>query len=129
MKTDFLGKGFAWPLGLHAQKGIRVSGQAQRVQESMRIILGTQYGERLMRPRFGCNLKSLLFAPNNATTANLARFYVEEGLKTWEPRIQLEEIRVENHNEDACLFIHVRYRIRSSNEPGNFVYPFYLQQP
>jgi len=129
MNTDFLGKGFAYPLDLHAQKGIKVSRQAQKIKESIRIILGTQYGERLMRPNFGCNLKSLVFAPNNATTANLARFYVEEGLKNWEPRIQLEEILVESKNEEAGLLIHIRYRIKSTNEPGNLVHPFYLQQP
>ena len=129
MNTDFLGKGFAYPLDLHAQKGIKVSRQAQKIKESIRIILGTQYGERLMRPNFGCNLRSLVFAPNNATTANLARFYVEEGLKNWEPRILLEEILVENKNEENYLLIHIHYRIKSTNEPGNLVHPFYLQQP
>jgi phage baseplate assembly protein W len=82
-----------------------------------------------MRPNFGCNLKSLVFAPNNAATANLARFYVEEGLKTWEPRIELTEVLVKNENTHARLVIEIRYRIRSTNEEGNLVYPFYLEQP
>jgi phage baseplate assembly protein W len=130
MNTDFLGKGFAYPLQINARGGIKGSKHAQKIKESIQIILGTQHGgERLMRPNFGCNLKSLVFAPNNAATANLARFYVEEGLKTWEPRIELTEVLVKNENTHARLVIEIRYRIRSTNEEGNLVYPFYLEQP
>jgi phage baseplate assembly protein W len=85
MNTDFLGKGFAFPMQINPQGGINVSSQEKKIKESIMIILGTQYGERVMRPKFGCNLESLLFAPNNTGTANLARHYVEEGLNRWEP--------------------------------------------
>ncbi len=129
MNTDFLGKGFAYPLQTNLQGGIKVSKQEQKIKESILIILGTQYGERVMRPDFGCNLKSLIFAPNNIGTANLARHYVEEGLTKWEPRIILDDITVENDNNDIQpkLIIQVNYRIKSTNEPGNLVYPFYLE--
>ena len=111
MNAEFYGHGMAFPLELGVA-GIRESAGVQKVEESIRIILGTQYGERLMRPRFGCNLKSLAFAPNNATTANLARYYVEEGLSRWEPRIELVEVVVENDNLNAALLIHITYRLR-----------------
>jgi uncharacterized protein len=128
MDTDFLGKGFAFPLQINQLGGIDASKQEQKIKESILIILGTQYNERVMRPNFGCNLKSLVFAPNNAATANLARHYVEEGLTKWEPRIALDEVVVENNNSEKKLLISISYRIRSTNEPGNLVYPFYLEQ-
>jgi len=128
MNTDFLGKGFAFPLQINQRGGINVSKQEQKIRESILIILGTQYNERVMRPDFGCNLKSLVFAPNNAATANLARHYVEEGLTKWEPRIALDEVLVENDNSEERLMIQVCYRIKSTNEPGNLVYPFYLER-
>ena len=125
METDFLGKGFAFPLQINSRGGIQESRYAQKVREAILTVLETQHGERLMRPTFGCNLKSLVFAPNNTATANLARHYVEEGLSAWEPRIDLEEIIVENDNEKGCLLIHVRYRLKATSEPQNLVYPFY----
>lgn len=128
MNTDFLGKGFAFPLQTNPRGGISVSKQEQKIRESILIILGTQYNERVMRPNFGCNLKSLVFAPNNSATANLARHYVEEGLTKWEPRITLDEVIVENDSTQGRLLIHILYRIKSTNEPGNLVYPFYLEQ-
>jgi uncharacterized protein len=128
MNTDFLGKGFTFPLQTNQRGGISVSRYEEKIRESILTILGTQYNERVMRPDFGCNLKSLVFAPNNTATANLARHYVEEGLTKWEPRITLDEVIVENDNLERRLIINVLYRIKSTNEPGNLVYPFYLEQ-
>jgi phage baseplate assembly protein W len=127
MNTDILGRGFAFPLQVNTVGGIRESMLAQKVEQSILIILGTQHGERVMRPTFGCNLRSLVFAPNDAATASLARFYIEEGLTTWEPRIVLDEVRVENDNRNGRLLISIDYRIKSTYESRNLVYPFYLQ--
>lgn len=128
MSTDILGKGLAFPLQRSPSGGIATSQQAQKIRESILVILGTQHGERLMRPTFGCNLRSLVFAPNTRATAELARFYVEEGLATWEPRILVEAVSVANSLGDSCLVIAISYRIKSTNEPQNMVYPFYLEQ-
>ena len=127
MDTDILGRGFAFPLQTNPVGGIRESMREQKVKESILIILGTQPGERVMRPTFGCNLHSLAFAPNDAATASLARHYVEESLTTWESRIVLNEVMVENDNDTGRLLIHVDYRIKSTYESRNLVYPFYLQ--
>lgn len=127
MRPDFLGKGFAFPLRSNARGSIMQSRDVQKVKESIVILLGTQYGERLMRPTFGCNLKSLVFAPNNLATANLARHYVTEGLTSGEPRILLDDVRVENDNVNGSLNIQIFYRLRSTFDQSDLVYPFYLQ--
>ena len=127
MNTDILGRGFSFPLRTNPHGGIQATQHAQKVRESILVILGTQYGERIMRPTFGCNLRSLVFAPNNAATANLARHYVNEGLTIWEPRILLDEVTVDNRADPAQLLIQLRYRLKATYEPQNLVYPFYLQ--
>lgn len=127
MNTDVLNKGFAFPLATSPSGGIAAAQQAQKIRDSIRVILGTQQGERLMRPTFGTNLQRLVFAPNTRATADLARFYVEDALATWEPRILLDEVRVENDHQNACLLIAIRYRIKATYEPQNLVYPFSLQ--
>ena len=129
MSADFLGQGMAYPLSVNSRGGIREARDEEKVRQSICVILGTQHGERLMRPTFGANLKSLVFAPNNSATAHLARFYVEEALRTWEPRILVNEVHVQNDNAGGRLMIEVHYRIKATNEPQNLVYPFYLQQP
>ncbi|NTU80291.1 MAG: GPW/gp25 family protein [Chloroflexales bacterium] len=128
MDIDPLGSGFAFPLHVGPRGGIAEARQAQKIRDSIRVILGTQHGERLMRPTFGCNLRQLAFAPNTRATASLARYYVEEGLSTWEPRIILDEVLVENDLQAGCLRIQVSYRIKSTYEPQSLVYPFYLER-
>jgi len=127
MNTDILGRGFAFPLQTNSRGGILETRQAQKIRQSIQIILGTQHGERLMRPTFGCNLRSLVFAPNNAGTANLARHYVEEGLRQWEPRIILDAVTVKNDLQRDRLVIELDYRILTTYESQNLVFPFYLQ--
>ena len=65
MDSEFYGRGLGFPLRLGVAGLAESSGVAQ-VEESIRIILGTQLRRAGDAPRFGCNLKSLVFAPNNA---------------------------------------------------------------
>jgi hypothetical protein len=80
-----------------------------------------------MRPRFGCNLKSLVFAPNTPETANLTRYYVEEGLRTWEPRVDLLDVGVDNDTATGQLVIHITYRLRSTRTVQTLVQLFDLE--
>lgn len=127
MNEQFYGRGLAFPIQ-RGVAGLAESAGLAKVEESIRVILGTQYGERVMRPRFGCNLGSLVFAPNNASTANLARYYVAEGLAQWEPRIDVVTIEVSNDNRLGHLLIDITYRLRATQDVHNLVYPFYLER-
>jgi phage baseplate assembly protein W len=127
MTDEVLGRGLAFPLRISGT-GLAESAAVARVEESIRIILGTQYGERLMRPGFGANLKSLVFAPNDATTASLARYYVTDALARWEQRIDVLEVVVTNDVEAAALVIEVRYRLRVTAQEHQLVLPFLLER-
>jgi phage baseplate assembly protein W len=127
MSTDFYGNGISYPVQLGTSGGLRASSGIQKIEESIRIILSTQYGERLMRPTFGCNLKSLVFAPNNEETANLARYYVTDGLKRWEPRIDVLDVQVKNDNQQAQLLISIQYRLHATQQVNTMLFSFPLE--
>lgn len=122
-----LGRGLAYPLGTSPQGNLQTSDGEQGVRESMWLILRTRPGERLRRPTFGCRLAELTFAPMNQKTLVEMRLFVEEALKTWEPRIVLDKVRVDPHAELGRVDITIAYRLRSTYAPGSLVYPFYLQ--
>jgi phage baseplate assembly protein W len=128
---EYYGCGMSFPVAIGPSGALAESSGVAKVEESIRIILGTQYGERVMRPTFGCNLKSLVFAPNNSATANLARFYVQQGLAQWEPRIDILEVLVENADFGGVggLLINIHYRLRATQDVQSLIYPFYLEQP
>ena len=129
MRDEFYGHGIGHPLQISSTGGLRRTFGIDKIEESIRIILGTQHGERRMRPTFGCNLKSLAFAPNNETTSNLARYNVETGLRQWEPRIDVLEVVVQNDNRNGMLMINVHYRVKATQDVRSLVYPFYLEAP
>lgn len=103
-----------------------VSGDRE-LEESMRLILGTAPGERPMRPEFGCRIHEFVFAPSDATTAGRIAHEVRTALVRWEPRIELLGVDVYPADEDrSTLYIDIHYQERSTNDPRNLVFPFYL---
>ncbi len=125
--VDFLGSGFRFPFSL-TEGALELSEGEVSIRESILLILRTRAGERVMRPDFGCGLSELIFAENNSTTASLMQTTVEEALLEFEPRIDVEEVRVRpDPLEENRLNIEIDYVIRSANRRTNLVYPFYLE--
>ena len=61
-QKDFLGRGWKFPIQLDAVSGrVAESAYEQSISDSLKIILQTQPGERVMRPDFGCRLKDFAF--------------------------------------------------------------------
>jgi phage baseplate assembly protein W len=125
--SNLLGRGWKFPFMLDERGEVALSDGELDIQEAIWMILSTAFGERLMHPDFGCGIHDLVFAPNNTGTAGLARFYVEEALVRWEPRIDVEEVEVQaDPAQPELLLISVSYRVRTTDSRYNLVYPFYL---
>jgi phage baseplate assembly protein W len=123
---EYLGTGWSFPLETNVQGGINLSKEDKDVREAIWLILGTKLGERVYRPNFGSRLSELVFAPLNPRTLFLIRLYVEEALQMWEPRINLEEIRLDPDPILGKVTINIFYRLKETYEPAMLVYPFYV---
>jgi uncharacterized protein len=125
----FLGVGWAFPPQMEADGTIAEAVYEEDIHQAIRIILGTNPGERVMRPDFGAGLNAFVFEPVNTTTMALVQTRVQEALITWEPRIDVEQVKVTtDSNERYKLLIDITYRVRATNVVANLVYPFYLQE-
>jgi len=123
---DFLGTGWAFPVDIDAHGRIALVRQERDIDEAMRIILLTPKGQRVMRPEFGCQVHDLLFAANDATTAGLAAYYVEDALGMWEPRIQVLSVAARPDPADpGRLLIDIDYEIKATHDRRSLVFPFY----
>jgi phage baseplate assembly protein W len=124
---DFVGRGWAFPGRVGPRGGIALITGADEIDASLRMIIGTAPGERVMRPEFGCAIWNLLFAPTDANTLGLMAQSVREAIGRWEPRVELGEVTTRVDPEDASrVSIDVRYVIRATNDRRNLVYPFYV---
>jgi Bacteriophage baseplate protein W len=128
-KKAFLGVGWGFPVCLQANGMIATAAYEEDIHQAIRIILGTNPGERVMRPDFGAGLKAFVFEPVSPTTLQLVKKRVEDALIDWEPRIDVGSVKVTaDRSEHNKLLIDVEYRVRVTNTLHNLVYPFYLQE-
>jgi uncharacterized protein len=125
-ERSYLGQGLAFPLQLSVQGGLQLSSAAQKVKESIWIILRTSLGERMYRPDFGSRLSELAFEPLNSSTMIQIRLYVVEALEVWEPRIEIDRVETEPDPVRGRVDIIINYRLKEFPDLHSFVYPFYL---
>jgi phage baseplate assembly protein W len=124
----FLGVGWFFPPRFDAGR-IAEAEYEEDVRQAILIILGTSPGERVMRPDFGAGLDRFVFEPIGPTTFTEVEDEVRGALIAWEPRIDVEDVRVTSEGEPPnVLVIEVDYLVRATNTRQNLVYPFYLQE-
>ena len=130
MAHEFVGAGWAFPLSVDQTGGFELVTDEREVEQAIRLILGTAYGERPMRPDFGCKIHDFVFAEASATTAGLIAAEVRASLVRWEPRIDVDDVQVSvDHNDHSLMYIDIQYHIRDRNDPRNLVFPFYTIPP
>ena len=126
MSEEFIGRGWAFPLRADPSGGIALVGGDDEVQESIRLILGTAYGERPMRPEFGCGVHDFVFDGLDAGMAGRISYEVRASLRRWEPRIDVQEVEVTvDPGRPGAVLIAIRYTTSDTNDPRNLVFPFY----
>jgi len=123
--TTVLGTGLAFPLGVDDRGRIALAREEIDVEQAIRIILSTAPGERPMRPEFGCAVHDCVFERIEADTLARIDQAVRVALDRWEPRVAIEDIVFESRREGELL-VHLRYRLRASNDVRNLVFPFYV---
>ena len=85
------------PFAIDASRGrlAEEENYAAHVEQLMLQILFTAPGERINRPDFGCGVKRLVFAPNDAVSASLAQVAIYQALTKWlSAAITLNDVRV-----------------------------------
>jgi phage baseplate assembly protein W len=127
--AGFLGKGLTFPVKLDPTGRLTYSSAEDLIQQSIRLIIETSPGERVMRPDFGCGIHELVFEANTTMLHTRIQHRVREALLKWERRIDVLNVRVESSLEEpTLLLIRIDYRVRSNNSFFNLVYPFFLTE-
>ncbi|HEX4061758.1 MAG TPA: GPW/gp25 family protein [Streptosporangiaceae bacterium] len=126
MNHDFIGAGWAFPVGVDARGVVALVGGTEELEQAMRLILMTYPGERPMRPAFGSLLRDFVF--DGATLENAARIEgeVRRTLERWEPRVDVTDVDVTpGDTEVGLLYIDIEYVVKATNDRRNLVFPFY----
>jgi uncharacterized protein len=128
--NQFLGRGWSFPPVFNKATGEveMLEGEAD-IKSSLEIILSTELGERVLRPAFGWKRDKWIFESLTTTAATTIQKEIEMALLFFEPRINLNFVRlIPDENTSGRIEILIDYTIRSTNTRGNLVYPFYLDE-
>ena len=125
--ASFIGRGFSWPIEVDHRGAIRLTQEPEDLDRSIRVVLLTAPGERVMRPQFGCRIWDLLFEPVTPNLLGLIAEAVRDALAQWEPRVAVEAVEpVQDDDNGGLVRIHIRYHVKATNDRRNLVYPFYV---
>jgi phage baseplate assembly protein W len=126
MHGDFVGAGWAYPVGVDARGSIALVSGTEELEQAMRLILMTYPGERPMRREFGSRLRDFVFSGATWENAAAVGNEVRAALLRWEPRVDVITVDVTPDNDDVgLLFIDIGYIVKATNDARNLVFPFY----
>ena len=87
------------------------------IAESLRQLVLTIRGERIMRPTLGANVYSLVFENNNAVLADMLRAEINSVVGRFETRVILTDVRVER--SEAEVLVHIDYIVNATRTAGS----------
>lgn len=129
-KLDFLGRGWSFPPEFGQDgRSVQLVEAEDDVRQSLRILLATRLGERVMRPDFGCNLDELMFESLTTTFKTYIAELVRNAIFYHEPRVRPDSVEIlADSNNDGLILIDIEYTVYSSNSRFNLVFPFYINE-
>lgn len=124
--TAFLGTGWGFPPEFSLRAGVRMASAHEDIDQSLRIVLATAPGERVMRPAFGAGLRQQVFENIDQTTITILQDSIGRAILFFEPRVTVEAIHADTAlAAQGRLDFSIDYTIISSNTRHNIVYPYY----
>lgn len=126
--SGFLGKGFPFPLKMHDGE-IEAAASAEKIRQSIYVIVMTHQGERVLQPSFGSLIRDYIFELSDETYMNLLCAEIVGSISRWEHRVSNIEAKVDiSLISQGKLIVSVTYIVRATNRPDNLVFPFYLEE-
>jgi phage baseplate assembly protein W len=126
---DFLASGWSFPLRPIDGRLEYIAGEAN-VDQSVELLLRTEFGERVMRPDFGTAASELLFESDRDQELHRLETTLTDALRQWEPRVEVETVvATRSASEQATVVVTAAYRIRQTNTRRSVTFPYYLDHP
>lgn len=89
----------------------------EAVKQSIKNLVLTDPGERLMQPFIGGGIRALLFENITPAVLNLIENLVKSTINTYEPRADIINVSASSKYDDNTVNVVVNFYIRNTNEP------------
>lgn len=89
----------------------------ESVKESLKNLILTDKGERLMQPNIGGNIRSLLFDNITPATTKIAEEQIRSTISDYEPRAEIIDVEVKSAIDDNKIEITIRFFLTNIDQP------------
>jgi uncharacterized protein len=126
-ESDFLGRGWSFPPTFNIRRrSVEMLSGEEDILSSLQILFTTGLGERIMRSAYGSKVPNMVFEPLNSGERAFLKRHITDSINLYEPRIIPIDVRVDMDYLEGKVTITVDYKVISTNNRRNFVYPFYI---
>lgn len=124
--SSFLGRGWSFPptFDKSSRQVIMLEGEPD-IESSLQVLLSTALGERIMQPKYGCNMDDMVFENLDTTLKTEIKNRMQTAILYYEPRIELHSIDIIPADPEERILLTVEYTVRTTNTRYNLVFPFY----
>lgn len=124
--TSFLGTGWSFPPEFRPTSGgVAMTSDEEDIHASLMILFGTSQGERFLHPKYGLNMRDLLFEPISTTIQTLHKDRIKKAILIYEPRIDIKALELDTSTQlEGRVVLILDYVVRTTNSRYNLVYPF-----
>ena len=89
---------------------------AAAVKQSVKNIVLTNHYEKPFQPFFGGNVANMLFEMADGTTTASLRRTIKESIEVYEPRAQIQDIKVETNPDYNSVNVTIVFQVVNSRE-------------
>lgn len=89
----------------------------EAIKESIKNLILTNRGERLMQPLLGGNVQAMLFENNTPATIKLIQEQVKTVIRQYEPRATLIDVIVRSSVDESTVEVEIYFYINNIVEP------------
>ena len=89
------------------------------VKESIRNLILTDRGERLMQPNIGCDIRGSLFENIDPNTILILKENIKSTIKTYEPRCTVKAVIVQSNVDDHRVKVQVVFSVINSSRDSS----------
>ncbi|WP_220708603.1 GPW/gp25 family protein [Citrobacter freundii] len=109
-------------LGMNRHTGLSIS-EVEHIRQSVRDILVTPVGSRVMRREYGSLLSALIDHPQTPALRLQIMAACYSAIQKWEPRVSLTTITFERGENDGAMYVDITGTRSTSGQPFSITIP------
>lgn len=98
-------------------KDVSIKKKEYAVIAAVKNLISTNYYDKPFQPKFGSNIRDMLFEPIDSITASIIRKEIAVLLENYEPRVRLDAVQVNAEIENNRYSVIIRFFIKNSPKP------------